>query len=390
MTKKIIFNKDNIWIYISLFLCFEPKLAVKYPVFNYIYIIGAVIVFVFTSIKYFKFKSISKTFLVLILLRLSFFPQTLLNDGDITMWGYMSIVLLTLCMMFDLYLKKNCVEFIRIIVNVLVSLLIINLLIYFLYPNGLIDGIYFIGIRTRISDIIFPTLAFTLILDYLKQRKYSLKTIVCFIVSILSIFCFSVTTAYIGFLVFFLIFLLLNSNKQIARLLDLRIIVYVGIFISLLFTFFHIYTYFSQFIENLLHKEATLSSRTLIWAEAIKYIESSPFFGHGLVEDGNFVYWGYVGGIKELWQAHNNWLQLLYDGGIFTMLVFIHFINRNHSQLSKCRDKHLIIIFLSTIVAFLIMMISEIYIYTPYFYLIIFAMSNIPLLDLKRKRKSYV
>lgn len=370
-------KKSVIYLYLSLLFCFEPKIAVKYSIFNYSFILGAVVVFTFTALKYFKTQKISKMFIALVLFRASFFFQTVFNSGDIMMWGYMSIVLMNLCMIFDMYLKKKKYLLMNCIINIFTVFLLINFLISLVYPNGIVDGIFFIGIRTRISDVIFPLLAFTLINDSILLKKHiSKQTIIAISVSLLNIIRFSVTTAIIGIALLFMCYFLFIRYKKMRRVLNLRLIVYTGVLISFLFTFFGVYSYFSNFIVNVLHKDASLSSRTLIWAEAIKYIYSSPVFGHGLAVNGNFVYWGYIGGIKELWQAHNNWLQLLYDGGVVSLLIFLRMINMNSEKIKQFRDEKTTSILLITLAVFLVMMISEIFIYTPYFYILIFCFAN--------------
>ena len=256
-------------------------------------------------------------------------------------------------------------------------MLLINLGISYIYPNGVIDGIFFIGIRTRISDVIFPLLLFALIREELGNHKLQLKTIICFMICILNIVRFTVTTAILGVIIFIITYFLVSRSNKFRKIINLRWVVYFGVIISLLFTFCNLYVYFDDFIVSVLRKEANLSSRTLIWGEAIKYIAQSPIFGHGLAPDGNFVYWGYVGGVKGLWQAHNNWLQLLYDGGIISMLVFVNFINMNSPKLSNYKNEKIAALLIVTVLVYMIMMISEIFIYTPYFYLVIFAISNI-------------
>lgn len=90
MIKKSI-NKDNLIMFFILFFCFEPKLAVKNSYFNIIYILGAILSFIVIFLKYIKKYKASLFFYGLVLFRLSFFLQTLINHGDLLMWGYMSL-----------------------------------------------------------------------------------------------------------------------------------------------------------------------------------------------------------------------------------------------------------------------------------------------------------
>lgn len=376
MIKKSI-NKDNLIMFFILFFCFEPKLAVKNSYFNIIYILGAILSFIVIFLKYIKKYKASLFFYGLVLFRLSFFLQTLINHGDLLMWGYMSLVLMTLCMAFEHYLKYKPILFLNCIIIILNFLLIINFIISLFYPLGIIDAIFFIGIRTRISDVIFPLLAITLIRDALMKIRISKQTFWSILTSLLNVVKFRVTTTIIGLICFATLYLIFVKRKRLRKLLNLRVIVYAGIIISFLFTFFNFSSLFSSILVNVFHKDASLSYRTQIWAESIKYLAKSPIIGQGLADNGNFIYWGYVNAPKSLWQAHNNWLQLLYDGGIVSMLIFISIINMNSVKLSRYYNKKIVSILLISMIVLFIVMISEILIYTPYFYLIIFVISNI-------------
>ena len=152
MKKTIRIDRRRLWLYILFTFMFEPKLFVKNNITNTIFVLGAVLCFSIILIKYILSRhKINKMFFVCILYRLSFAIQTVISHGDILMWGYMSLIIICLLMTIELYADICPDKLLTSLVDVLISILTVNLLISFIYPDGVIDGIYYIGIRTRFT-----------------------------------------------------------------------------------------------------------------------------------------------------------------------------------------------------------------------------------------------
>jgi O-antigen ligase len=82
----------------------------------------------------------------------------------------------------------------------------------------------------------------------------------------------------------------------------------------------------TRFVENVLSKDTTFTSRTDIWSNAVYKIQQSPWIGFGVQN----VEWNmrYLDGSGP----HNLWLMLLLQGGIILCGAFIYnvlFIIRN-------------------------------------------------------------
>lgn len=370
---KLLINKNELLLYFVFFFCFEPKLFVKYNFLNYLFILGVVISFFIVLLKeHINGKKFSKMFMIVVLYRLSFAIQTFVSMGDITMWGYFSVVVMTLCLAFDYFLPQiGGLRFITVLTDILLYLAIVNLVLIYLYPNGIIDGIYYIGIRTRATDVLFPLIAFSLIRDYIKGSKLSGKSVIAIVTSLLTIIKLWIATAIIGLCVISII-LVLQNTKFIRKVLDIRMLLYFSLLLNFLVVYGNITELFGWFIQGFLHKSVTLSSRTMIWEGAKKIINKSPLFGYGMSENGNFVWFGFSSSEMGYWQAHNMWLQLLHDGGLITTLIFCKLITASQCRMAKYKETFTFGIVTSTMLTFFIMMITEIYSYTPYFFLLIF------------------
>lgn len=364
-------SKKEIIIFLLNFLfIFEPKIFVKFPIINAFFVFGIVVCFLRLIYIYLK-KDISLPlhFFRIVFFRLSFFVQTLLSKGDILMWGYFSIVLLTMSLLFHLY-RFKIIDFLKVLSFFMLIILILNFLTILIFPNGITDELYFIGIRTRFTDVIFPAICISFVADYLNGKKCSIMTFLLILISFLTIVKMWIATAIVGLLLLiFIYFILMIFFKKS------KISLVIPVLLALILNYFIVYgdliNSFSRFIEGVLHKSTSLSGRTEIWAIAKQIINKKPIFGYGMYDNGNFVYWGYKGGPYGLWQAHNQWLQMMFDGGILTTSIFICFILNSGYYIKQLDNKKVRSLMIATISIFLIMMITEIYSYTPYFYIIL-------------------
>lgn len=363
-------NISNIFIYIALIFCFEPKIFVKNNTLNALFIIGALLVFFTVTIQYFSNNTkISNFIALLILYRLSFIVQTVLARGDILMWGYMSIVLITLAALTEMQMERDALNYLKKISNVLLLYLIINLIVSIKYPNGIIKEIYFIGIRTRTTDVIFPAVCLALIIDWMQSVKFSFRLVLTVLVSVALIVRLWIATALVGCGLFILLLIIAERSKLIAKCINLRSTTYMGPVLSYCIVVLRIQNIFAFIIEGMLHKRLTLSGRTEIWDIAIQIIKPGLLFGYGMRDNGNFVPWAYTGDPISLWQGHNQWVQILYDGGLITLFVLVAFIAYPHGKMKRYTNFASLCLSITNLV-FMIMMITEIYTYTPYYFLI--------------------
>lgn len=366
-------NKKGIWLFFLFLFMFEPKLFVKYRITNAIYIAGAVLCFlIMLHHQVMRSKKASKMLLICMAYRLSFGIQTFLSNGDILMWGYMSIIVATLCMAIDYYSTKSPRLLLSSIVYVLMIILTINLVISFIYPLGVIDEIYFIGIRTRFTDVIFVLAALTLMLDRVDQKIITTRTIYCLALCIIHIVRFWIATAVLGLFVFVISYILLLKKKYHFKVLNINFVLLTSLIASILLVMTDVIGAFSWLIEGILGKSLTLSGRTLLWEASRRYILQSPIFGHGMAIDGNFIP-SFYRGANVLRQAHNQWVQIMYESGIVGTALFAWSISLSKKPTSEnlfsSREGLPIC---ASLIAFLIMMLAEIYSYNPYIYVLIF------------------
>lgn len=360
MKKYNIFS--NLYMLLMILFLFEPNIFVKYSSINYLYIGGAVLSLITIILLLIK-KSIKpkKPIIFVIIWKLIALFTTIIYSGDILKCGYQSVVLITLVLYAEYFYETKRIDVFLGKLNTIFNVyLTINFITYLLYPTGIYaeaHNLYFLGIRTRFTEYAFAAIV-TAISCYKCKKISKFSLVYTIIVCVLNIILPNIGTAYVGIIIALLSYIILNGiflkkkNTKFGRYIVLG-----SLIATILIVFFRIQDIFSVIIVNLLHKDLTLTERTLIWDRTIPIIKSSHYIlGNGYSNDGNFVLFG-----NGLWQAHNQLLQLLYEVGFIGTFAFYNYILASFS-ITKKNTKYMNLI-IAFAVAILIMMITEIYSY---------------------------
>ena len=151
------------------------------------------------------------------------------------------------------------------------------------------------------------------------EKKFFVKIIyfIIFITSLIVLYYTKTRAAFIGFFVSILVFvyLLLPQRQKIKYLLSLLFLFSIFVFLT----------------KNIWLRQ---QAHILIWRDSIKMWSSSPFFGIGLgkfhIEFVNFA----STELRRIWpekqciinDAHNEYVQLLAENGIFGFMLFLLFL----------------------------------------------------------------
>ena len=361
-------NIKNILEICLILVLFEPTIFVKFNKANMIFIIGALMSFSYAlMIIIKKNEKISKYLILFVLFRVILIFTTIIRHGDILKVGYQSVITVALFMYGIIFKEKKEIDrLIDILVKIFALYLFVNIILYIAFPKGLYterEGIHFLGIRTRFTEyaIVFIMLC---VIDY-KLKNIGLKKFVVYIIiAMLNIILPTIATAIIGITIMSITYMILAKSKI---KIDYKMLLIIGIIINCLVVFCRIQNIFSSIIENVLNKSITLTGRTEIWDLSYEYIfNKNIIFGNGYPENGNFVFWR-----VQLWQAHNQILQILYEAGLVGSILFYYMWISLMGKLNYNQNKNeCIYIIASTTFAFSIMMTTEIYYYYIPFYVL--------------------
>lgn len=215
----------------------------------------------------------------------------------------------------------------------------INLLSYFLFPQGLYTNIrdgacYFLGLPNTIG-VLSVFVAAIALLHIFQWKKWRIWNISVLLSTVLSVLMMQVATAILAFVVFlaaYIFFFLLKEHH--GRKFGLLSVVYsLGIFVCL--QFFSIQNSFLGLV-NLLGDDATLHGRTEIWSRAWIGIKEAVLFGHGFQTREFFISYFDL----SLWfsSTHSTYLQILFCGGVAGFAFFIAILIFATARFDKVQD----------------------------------------------------
>lgn len=348
----------------------EPLFFYNFSVIDNIYFIWKLVVIVlillYILLSHNLFK-LSPIVYIFFLYRLILTISTYINHGNVAYAFTSSIIMLFGIISLDLSIKVDCNKTITLLSNIFLIYMIINCISYpiinhFTISNDSVS--YFLGIRTRFTDVCVPAIILSLVSDQINYNRIGRKSIISIILGAINILMAWVGTGVIG-IALIIIFLLLKNKKSIFNFMHSTKALIFSLFINIGIVFFKIQNLFSFIIVGILHKSLTLSSRVYVWDLAIRKISRKPILGYGLNESGTFInLWGY-----EL-QTLNQILQLLAEGGIIALIIFLILIYICYKVIKKNRTKDLNTFYLFLFIfVMIIMMTTERYANYIYFYI---------------------
>ena len=331
---------------------------------------------------------LSTAVILFVLYRLASLLPTVYRDGDLLNWGYVTLSQLSILMLIELYAGYGRQERRRLL-RVLTDLLLIYLLVnYVMIMTGtgsvaswgqhefFAQPSYLLGIRTRVTDCVFPAILLALLYDSGSRRRWGWRTVLAISSGIVQIITLHVATAWVGAAIMAVVYLAVRLHLRAGGLLSMRGATVLGVAVTLLVVVARVQTYFAAQIEGLLGKSVTMTGRTELWDAAMPILADSPLFGYGI----NSQFGAFIPAFKGLlWQAHNQYLQIAYDGGLVAVGLFIALLwtASARADASRC-DNHVKAALIAVYTAMSVMSVSEIYVYNMgMFYLLPFLASRL-------------
>ena len=234
--------------------------------------------------------------------------------------GYLSESIQFVCFLVLLQnlLERHGERVLKIVLVSFTLILVANLLTY--TPGGIVfepnSGYYLLSIRTRIAECAIPAIGIGLFYHRLTNKGRAL--LLCILVSSIAFFVLQWVATALTCVTMFALLLVLErviSRKAVEKYHWFLLLAVVAV--SLGVVFFNIQELFANLIETILHKRATLTGRTDLWAIAIPYIKERWLLGYGYQNQGNFVSM-----YDFTTTSHNQWLQTMYYGGVIGSVIY--------------------------------------------------------------------
>ena len=323
--EKITITKKGFILFIMIF--FSLKIGAISYLSNYLNIlwhVGAIIMIIYGIGILSKDKKMQPFDLIVIIFYIVLTLSTIINKGSLSECIKELIAFYALYITMSLGINKDAKKYIKIMNNFLIVYTIINTLSAIIfYPNSMFrdnnNPIFFLGgdntsIRLYIASILFYFLN-----NYIKTNKINIP-----IFPLLNLFIFSMLRDIGGgkvcFIILFIGFIYLNFVKEPPKKVIRKIMIF-NIILFLMLVILNKMSIFSFFIVNLLHRDLTLTDRTVIWEVTIDKIINKPILGYGIIDGLKFqAMLPFITGIN----AHNTYLMILFNGGVILFILFIY------------------------------------------------------------------
>lgn len=222
----------------------------------------------------------------------------------------------------EFYIQRDISVFIRTFVWLVGGIVFLNAILVLLYPNGMYintrgdTGNWLLGYYNAHFFTVLPWCILFLTTSTKKHGKLTWLAVLVVAALTACLYMAGSKTSTVSMVVF-LLALTLSMKVGKIHLPNISIIVAISALLSYLMIAFHIQDYFADFILNVLHRDVSLTGRTMIWTMAMNSIRSSPIIGNGsrVYELNN--------GMWTTTQAHNTFLNILVNGGIVGFILFM-------------------------------------------------------------------
>ena len=340
----LLFSKFISFIIITTILL-SYCMIYNYPKVNYVFqIIVSIILMILLFIYIFN-KKYSKFVIIYFIYIVCLGLSTLLNSNASLPVLYLTYYKITALILFlDMGIRYNVKNIIVSLNMVLILLILINFVTILAFPNGMFMGNYsmsnwFLGYKNSHMVFYLPAILVININAYLKGKMNYLFYYLFLVIILISTLKSLATTSIV---VLIILYLYLIFEKIISKVSFFNIynyfIVYIGLFLTIIVL--RVQNIFAWLVVNVLHKKMTFTGRTDIWDISLSFISTKKLLGYGIEQPYDIA--KKFGNIAFT-HCHDTILDLLYKGGIISLISFFSLIiitikklyNKRHEVISK-------------------------------------------------------
>lgn len=374
-------NIKTIFI-VLLFLTFiKPVYFSQFKIINETYSILMLISGSITFILFLKEIRLRSYTLLFVFYQLACLVSTYLNHSQIGDTMPLILKNIAACILIDYLTRNNSRQMLRGLGLVLGTLAVINLILFIIYPEGMLlnvwgERINFLEADNKITPILLTTIT-VIILDSLFNSN-NISSFAFIIVGICMVTVILMWPASgILAIVAFIINMVFIYNGRFGN--KINIWHFIGFFLAsyLIVVILRLQNYFSFLIVDILNKDITLSNRIYLWDDAIALIKNaSPMqllIGHGYdVRMISMKMWGVV----YQTHSHNEIFETILQTGLLGLVFVIAIIVMTANKLFRYREYKMTKIITFALFSFFLMSLVERCFFTP-FYMLLMLSNNI-------------
>jgi O-antigen ligase len=321
-------NKKNIivgrfFLTLCLVMYFRPTIFERFEFSNNLIniIFACSAVFLIVDAYFIKKSQISRFLILTLIYYACLAVSTFVNHGSYSRLAMYIIVGITSVIIAEYVINYHFRYSAKLLKFIVWSFTIINIFCLIFIPEGILSTgnlhkpIWFLGQATRFVFFYMPCLLMIFLYDCKYKGEIMPSTYALSFICLLTLISKMAIGGFVGLLLFLPFFVVYKRKKNIIvkpfSLLVIQLVIFFWI------TYFDFVDRFTYLIVNIMHKDSTLSSRTLIWNVAKKSLEGQELLGLGIMSNEAMKYaFGFV-------HIHNQFLQIIFNGGIIGLLAFL-------------------------------------------------------------------
>lgn len=309
-----------------IFPFLEPLLFKNYAQWvDILFSMGKIISLFYIIYIYFRRFRSPLIIKVIILYQLCLFISTILNpDGDIKRYLGPTVSVIGVCLYIDLMVKKGLINIaLKYISQTYIVFCIINCISIILRPDGYVSGvaegneIYFLGLQNRFAFVFLPLIAFQALHSILTYGTIQKKIFIITIINTLVLIYFWAVGGMLALILICFLFFFIDKLK-LKKLFNSIICSIIVIAANISLVFLRVQENYADFITDKLQKDVTLSGRTLLWDYGLLSFLNNPIWGIGYNDTSKLPT-----DMLEVSHMHNLFMNIIYYGGIVSLILFL-------------------------------------------------------------------
>jgi len=322
-------------------------------------------------------KSLYKSTVLLLLGYFMILVSTVIHKRSINDALTVLVSPVGMILLFDYGAKKGKDFFISVIKTILVFSVIVNFVSILLYPNGMYYNAgytanWVLGYKNAHVRYIVPAIALCVIESEKRSGYIRLRDYLLMLIGMVSCILAHSSTGIVGITVFSLLVIADNNRNRFIKRFVRFLLHPVSIIVMTIALYYVILwgdtTFLGGIIQKYLGRDLTFTGRTFIWKRCFEYISASPITGVGYINSSDFFRLINVGIGSH---PHNYLIGILFYGGIASFGFFLmSYVN----MIKSFRDNHdytPIRICLWSVLAFVIMGVSDVLLFSTFFHALI-------------------
>ena len=347
----------NILIFINVLSCIGiPCLEHYFSNIKIIYFIINILTFIMISFYKPKLK-IGGFMKYIIVFYAILMLSTIINNGDILQLIYEFSTFFTTLLLINSATKAESKKIINTIYTCLEILIYLNLFIILAFPQGLYHisssrSFYLFNHVNEAIRFLLPGVCFCIINSYNKNNKLTIRSYLLFGVVALTLLLTWPATGIVGFAIFALTWVLFYKKEKLTKIINPFVSHLFSLGVSYLLIFKNIKDLAIASLFTFLKRDITLTGRTQLWNNALFHIRGKFLLGYG--RQDTIFRKQYIGAIS----SHNNYLDILFEGGIVLLAWLFVTIFAIAKKLKQCANKNIVLALSVTILSYSIMWIT--------------------------------